>query len=150
MGEGVADSSGGRGTRRQRDDLSNSQFPDDTLCVAFAYDTIPPSRIFQIPGGKPTSSISTFSGVGAPPSGISSSELDPLDITHSFLPGVFIQQEWAKPRTWQLRFKSELNTQSLSPLSSWSLREKGAINCNYNNYSAVKKSNQRPPPPFLD
>ena len=35
VGEGVADSGGGQGAARQGDDLSNSQFPDDTLCVAF-------------------------------------------------------------------------------------------------------------------
>ena len=98
VGERLADSGGGQGAARQGDDLSNSQFPDDTLCVAFSYNTIPPtSRIFQIAGGKPISSISTFSGVGAPPSGISSSELDPLDLTHSFLPDVFTHQEWARP-----------------------------------------------------
>lgn len=41
--------------------------------------------------------------------------------------------------------QSELNTQSLSPLSSWSLREKGPIKLgNYNNYSAVKKIQSTP------
>ena len=44
MGERLADSGGGQGAARQGDDLSNSQFPDDTLCVAFSYNTIPPPK----------------------------------------------------------------------------------------------------------
>lgn len=65
----------------------------------------PPSRIFQIPGGKPISLISIFSGISAPPSGTSSSELKPLDFIHSFMPHVFYSAQVGQALCLALRIQ---------------------------------------------
>lgn len=72
-----------------RDSTSPTHSSQMTLYVAFPHTTPSPGRIFQIPGGKTEFFNLYFQWSQCAPSGFSSSELDPLDLIHSFLPHVF-------------------------------------------------------------